>query len=161
MGLDWNARARDGSSVNDLQAWDSHRHRTRFEPFTPEPRPAIRISASIIVKHANKCDSIFCVWRLPVLSHVQHIVTVSKQFLAAHDVLERYMSRISQHVVKHHEGGRSSKSGFAVKMRPGVLWKCANGNNESVDYIIERPRMIRNGDPHITCACGRDKIPFG
>jgi len=27
-GWDWNARARDGSSVNDLQAWDLHRHRT-------------------------------------------------------------------------------------------------------------------------------------
>src|SRR4030095_3904603 len=41
-----------------------------------------------------------------------------------------------------------------------VLRKCANGDNESIDRIIEGSRMIRNGNPDITGACGRRKIAF-
>src|SRR5581483_2110659 len=78
----------------------------------------------------------------------------------AHNVFQRYTSRISQHVVQHHERGCPSESRFAMKMCPGVLWKCANGNNKSIDRLVERPGMIRHCDPHITGACGRRKIAF-
>ena len=51
---------------------------TRFEPFTPELRPTIWIGASIIVKHANKCDPIFYVRSFPVPrpNTTQYIVVV-------------------------------------------------------------------------------------
>src|SRR6266436_9575070 len=45
-------------------------------------------------------------------------------------------------------------------MRPRIVWKCANSENKSIDCIIERPRMVCNGNSYITRACGRDKIAF-
>src|SRR5205823_5716956 len=140
----------------------THSLPARFEPFTPDLRPTVWISTSIIVERTNKCAPILSVRRLPIVTprRTNYVISVSEQFLTPHNVLERHTSRISQHVVKHHERGRSSKSGFAVKMRPRVLRKRANGDNESIDCLIGRSRMVGNGDPYITGARGPHEIAF-
>src|SRR4029077_5801557 len=45
-------------------------------------------------------------------------------------------------------------------MRPGILRKRANSDNESIDCLIERSRMVGNGDPYITGAPRQHKIAF-
>jgi hypothetical protein len=45
-------------------------------------------------------------------------------------------------------------------MRPRILRKRANGDNESIDFLIEWSRMVGNSDPYITGARGRHKIAF-
>ena len=56
---------------------------------------------SILVERAREPDAVLGVRPLPAirLSRLQHIVIVSEQFLATHNVLERDMGRISQHIV--------------------------------------------------------------
>jgi hypothetical protein len=80
--------------------------------------------------------------------------------LTAHNVLHRDASGVSQHVVKHHEGGRPSAARFTVKMRPTILRKRADRENKSIDFIIKGPAMIRYGDPHICRLIGLNKLTF-
>ena len=116
--------------------------------------------ASIIVKRANEFRAVCRVRRLPVPGFIRlkHIVAATQDFLAVNDVLKGYAAGVSQHVIQHHEGGGSSQPSFAVKMRPGIFWKGADRENKSVHFIIERSRVIGDGDADIIRASGLDHI---
>ena len=45
-----------------------------------------------------------------------------------------------------------------MKMGPGIFWKRADRENESVHFIIERSRVIGDGDADIARASGSDNI---
>ena len=83
---------------------------------------------------------------------------MTQNFLASNDVLPRHSICISQHIVQHHEGSRSSQPSFAVKMCPGIFWKRADRDNKSIHFIIERSRVIGNSDADITRASGLDNV---
>ena len=99
--------------------------RTGFQPFAPKAWSAIRIRAGIIIKRTDEFRAVCRVRSLPIPGFIRlkHVVAVTQDFLAVNDVLQRHAAGVSQHVVQHHEGGRSSQPGFAVKMRPGIFWK--------------------------------------
>src|SRR5260370_36065883 len=92
-----------------------------------------------------KCD-----WSSDVCSSdLKHVVVVTKNLLTDDDVLQRHSIRISQHVVKHHERSRPSKTRFAMEMRPGIFRKRANSENKAVHFLIERTRMTGNDEAYI------------
>src|SRR5881396_150981 len=133
---------------------------TRVQPFGPKPGSAIRISASVIVKCADKCGPVCRVRRLPVSGFIRlkHVVIVTQNLLTADNVFQRHSIRVSQDVIKHHERGRASKTRFAMKMRPGILRQRAGSKNKAVHLVIERPRMVGNSDVHVISASAFDDV---
>src|SRR4030095_6406313 len=121
---------------------------------------AIWILAGIIVKGTDERSALSRIRCLPVPGFIrlEHVVTMTQNFLASNYVLQRHSICISQHVIQHHEGGRSSQPSFAVKVCPGILWKSTHSQSKSVHLIIERSRVVRNSDTDITCASGLDYI---
>src|SRR5262245_13567938 len=131
-----------------------------FQPFTPNAWSAIWIRASITIKSTDEFRALCRVRSLPIFGFIRlkHVVAVTQDFLTVNDVLQRRAAGVSQHIVQHHEGGRSSQASFAMKMGPGIFWKRADRENESVHFIIERSRVIGDGDADIARASGLNNI---
>src|SRR5947209_9157662 len=60
-----------------------------LEPFAPKLRSTVRIRTGVTVKCADECSPLCHVRRFPVLRFrwPKHVISVSKQLLALHDVL--------------------------------------------------------------------------
>src|SRR6059058_5011968 len=58
----------------------THSLPARFEPFTPDLRPTVWISTSIIVDGTNKCAPILSVRRLPIVTprRTKYVISVSE-----------------------------------------------------------------------------------
>src|SRR5260370_41699313 len=115
---------------------------------------------SVIVEGADERNPIVRIWRFPA-SHVcraQYFVIITNQLLTTHHIIQRDLGRISQHVIQHHESSRPASACLTMEMRPAILRKCAYSEDKSIDFFVQRTRVIRNRQTYIGSTISINKV---